>query len=103
MKQFDGYSDKIYFEFKSAARGYQYYRQFWSPTENEVLKCFHERGSPFKVASRVQIWKKTFYQNSDKFCYSFIKKDIMYLLCIYEKSIILSLFKGDRLNFTMYI
>ena len=27
----------------------------------------------------------------------------MYLLCIYKKSIILSLFKIDTLNFTMYI
>ena len=29
-----------------------------------------------KVACRVQIWKKTFFQNSDKFGYSFIKNDI---------------------------
>ena len=27
----------------------------------------------------------------------------MYLLCIYKKTIILSLFKIDTLNFTMYI
>ena len=27
----------------------------------------------------------------------------MYLLCIYEKNIVLSLFKIDTLNFTMYI
>ena len=49
--------------------------------------------------------KKTFYQNSDKFGYSFIKNYIvfMYLLCIYKKFIILSLFKFDALNFTMYI
>ena len=59
----------------------------------------------FKVACRVQIWKKTFCQNSDKFCCSFIKNDIMfmYLLYIYKKPIILSLFKIDTLNFTMYI
>ena len=58
-----------------------------------------------KVACRVQIWKKTFCQNSDKFCCSFIKNDIMfmYLLYIYKKPIILSLFKIDTLNFTMYI
>ena len=32
--------------------------------------------------------KKIFYQNSDKFSYSFIKNDIMfmYLLCIYKKT-----------------
>ena len=49
--------------------------------------------------------KKTFYQNSDKFLYSFIKSDIMfmYLHCIYKKIIILSLFNIDTLNFTMYI
>ena len=49
--------------------------------------------------------KKTFCQNSDKCGYSFIKKDIMfmYLFCIYKKAIILSLFKIDTLNFTMYI
>ena len=27
----------------------------------------------------------------------------MYILCIYQKTIILSLFKIDTLNFTMYI
>ena len=32
-----------------------------------------------KVACRVQIWKKTFCQNSDKFGYSFIKNDIMFM------------------------
>ena len=59
----------------------------------------------FKVACRVQIWKKTFCRNSDNFGYNFIKNDIrfMYLLCIYKKLIILSLFNVDTLNFTMYI
>ena len=49
--------------------------------------------------------QKTFCQNSDYFGYRFIKNDIrfMYLLCIYKGSIILSLFKIDTLNFTMYI
>ena len=49
--------------------------------------------------------EKTFYQNSDKFSYSFIENDVMFmnLLCIYKKSIILSIFKIDTLNFTMYI
>ena len=49
--------------------------------------------------------KKTFCQNSDEFGYSFIKNDIMfmYILSIYKKNIILSLFKIDTLNFTMYI
>ena len=58
-----------------------------------------------KVACRVQIWKKTFCQNSDKFGYSFIKNDIMfmYLLYIYKKLIILSLFNIDTLDFIMYI
>ena len=59
----------------------------------------------FKVACRVQIWKKIFCQNSDKFGHSFTKNDIMYMyfLCIYKKPIILSLFKIATLNFTMYI
>ena len=45
-------------------------------------------------------------QNSDKFGYSFVKKNIMlmYILCIYKKkSIIVRLFKTDTLNLTMYI
>ena len=36
-----------------------------------------------KVAFRVQIWKKFFCQNSDKFCYSFIKNDIMLMYLLY--------------------
>ena len=46
-----------------------------------------------KVASRVQIWKKTFCQNSDKFGYGFIKTGIMFmhLFCIYKKPIIYNL------------
>ena len=49
--------------------------------------------------------KKSFYQNSGKFGYGFIKNDIMfmYLLFIYKKTIIFSLFKIDTLNFTVYI
>ena len=44
----------------------------------------------FKVACRVQIWKKTFCQNSGKFGYSFIKNDItvIYILCIYKKTLL---------------
>ena len=40
-----------------------------------------------KLACRVQIWKKIFCQNSDKFGYSFIKSDIMcmFILYIYKK------------------
>ena len=34
----------MYFKFESAVPEY-YYRRFWSPTENEVLKCFQERGN----------------------------------------------------------
>ena len=52
-----------------------------------------------KVVSSVQIWKKTFCQNSDYFGYFFIKIIIMYLLCIYKKTIILSLFQ----TITLYI
>ena len=49
--------------------------------------------------------EKTFCQNSDYFRYRFIKSNIifMHLLCIYKKIIILSLFKIDTWNFTMYI
>ena len=61
-------------------------------------------GCKIKVACRVQIWKKTFCQNSNNFAYSFIKNDMfMYLLCIHKKLIILSLFIIDTLNFTIYI
>ena len=59
-----------------------------------------------KVTCRVQIWKKkTFCQNSNYFGCSFIKNDIlfMYFLCIYKKPVILSLFRLDILNFTLYI
>ena len=52
----------------------------------------------FKVACRVQMWKKIFCQNSDKFDIMF-----MYTLCFYKKNIILSLFRIDTLNFTVYI
>ena len=42
-------------------------------------------------------------QNRDNFGYSFIKNDMfMYLLCIYKNTVIVSLFKIDILNFTMY-
>ena len=43
--------------------------------------------------------------NNDKFGYSSIKNDIMfmYLLYIYIKTIIFSLFKIDTLNFIMHI
>ena len=42
----------------------------------------------FKVAYRVQIWKKTFCQNSDCFGYRFIKNDMylhvnVYVLTLY--------------------
>ena len=57
------------------------------------------------VAHRVQIWKKVFSQYKNYFGYCYIKNDIMfmYLLCIYNRPIILSLFQIDTLNFTMYI
>ena len=47
--------------------------------------------------------EKKNFQNSDKFGYSFIKSEIMfmYLLCIYKKLIILSIFNIDSLNFTI--
>ena len=43
--------------------------------------------------------KKAFGQNSDKFGYSVISNEF----CIYQKTIILGLFKIDALNFTMYM
>ena len=61
------------------------------------------------VANKLQVAsdmeKKTFCQNSDMFGSSVIKNDIinMYILCIYQETIILSLFKLDTLNVTMYI
>ena len=35
-----------------------------------------------KVASRVQISKKSFFQNSEKFGYMFIKNDIIYMFLL---------------------
>ena len=59
----------------------------------------------FKVACRVQVWKKNQCQNFDKFGYNIIKNGIscMYLLCIYKQIIIFRIFKINTLNFTMYI
>ena len=37
------------YEFHSAVRGYHYYRRYWSPQENEILKCYHESGNPFDI------------------------------------------------------
>ena len=45
----------MHFEFESAVQGYQYYCKFWSPTKNEVLKCFHERGNPFDIFA-IKTW-----------------------------------------------
>ena len=55
-----------------------------------------------KVFCWVQIWKKTFCQNSDN---NFVKNSatFLYLLCIYKKPITLSLFRIYTLNFTTYI
>ena len=70
-----------------------------------ILAVWQMERFQFKVACRVQMWKKIFCQNSDKFEHSFIKNDIMfmYTLCFYKKNIILSLFRIDTLNFTVYI
>ena len=82
-----------------------FFHQFLSIAEVKIGCCLQLTFFSFKVACRVPIWKKTFCQNSDKFGYSFIKNDIMfvYLLCIYKKPIILRLFKIDTLNLIMYI
>ena len=86
----------------------QEYEFLHSSEEDLALKKIkkyqsHSSVKVIKVACRVQIWKKTFCQN--KFGYSFIKNDFMfmYLLCIYEQIIVLSLYNIDTLNFTMYI
>ena len=52
---------------------------------NFTRKCI---GGQIKVACMVQIWEKTFCQNSDKFGYCFIKNDTIFmcLLCIYKKT-----------------
>ena len=57
------------------------------------------------IAWRGQILKKTYFQNSEKFGYSFIKSDIgyIYLFFIYKNLIMLSLLETVTLNFTMYI
>ena len=33
--------------FNAAVRGYHVYRSCWTPQENELLNCFHERNNPF--------------------------------------------------------
>ena len=74
-------------------------------TKIYLKQLWNEQDGKIKVACRGQLWKKTFCQNSDKLCCSFIKNCIMfmYLLYTYKKLIILSLFKIDTLNFTIYI
>ena len=76
-----------------------------SSLEERERESLNMSWKTFKVACWVQIWKKNICQNGDKFGYSFIKNDIifMYILCIYKKTIILSLFKIETLNFTMDI
>ena len=37
------------YEFDSAVRGYHYYRRYWSPQENEIVKCYYESGNPFDI------------------------------------------------------
>ena len=78
--------------------------QIITPLNSTSLVLFHVIND-IKVACRVEIWRKTFCQNSVYFSYFFIKNDIMfmYLLCTYKKPIILSLFQIDTLNYTMYI
>ena len=55
-----------------------------------------------KVACRVQIWRKKHFV---KIVTSLVKTDIMSMYMLYnkKKTVILSLFKTDTLNFTMYI
>ena len=73
--------------------------------ENHHSVTAVRRITEFKVACRVQMWKKNHFVTIVKSCYSFIKNDIlfMYLFYIYKKSNILSLFEIDTLKFTMYI
>ena len=35
--------------FNAAARRYHVYRSCWTPQENELLNCFHERNNPFDM------------------------------------------------------
>ena len=37
------------YEFDSAVRDYHYYRSYWSPQENEILKCYYASGNPFDI------------------------------------------------------
>ena len=30
-------------EFKTAVRGFHFYKKYWEPEESEELECFHER------------------------------------------------------------
>ena len=35
------------FMFSAAVRGFHFYRRAWVPTENEKLKCAHDKNNPF--------------------------------------------------------
>ena len=35
------------FMFSAAVRGFHFYRRAWVPTENEKLKCTHDKNNPF--------------------------------------------------------
>ena len=37
------------FQFSAAVRGFHYYRSFWSPQPEQILKCFHEIGNAFDI------------------------------------------------------
>lgn len=37
------------FEFSAAVRGFHYYRSFWSPQPEQVLRCSHEVGNAFDM------------------------------------------------------
>ena len=61
--------------------------------------------APLRQLVGFRYGKKTFSQNSDKFGQSSIKTVIMFMHMLYnqKKKFILSLFKTDTLNFTLYI
>ena len=37
------------FKFTAAVRGFHFYKKFWSPEPEQVLKCLHEVDNPFDM------------------------------------------------------
>ena len=84
---------------------YSLYYLIYQYTHFLILKSWICKFCSLRLLVGFRYGKKSFRQNGGKFGYNFIKNDTMflYLLWIYKKPIILSLFKINILNFNMHI